>query len=633
MKAINWVVLAILTALSIVFVSLYFMLRFNLVDWPQGLVLGIAWWAAIIAVGVCLFIQKRHFDNIDAARDKQANNGASKEKTVFSKNKASIGTAVMSAILVPALAFCPCFSSGFSYADEFSSSSAASVATTAVQAKASKPKPSDYYDPWYYKLSPDSTGVYLMYSIKGSPLKQLQPGEVLSAPHPDPVEFYVRPKTGYLVDSTFLHSGNEFNFVSPTSKGTYSKIGTNELPGFEDATKEALEIGCTKEFHYSFREGSAWRYSIYREFEITIKPFAVKASFDLNGGTIDGSSTYIDTTTYYGTNVEDHSNDDLIAMPEATPIKEGYDFTGWTAGNSTELEPSGADVDIDNYWRYLYDHSNDVGATLPFTAQWKQEDATTETPADTPSDDPEGKPADTPADKPSDTTEGTPAVNPDVAGGSTASGTTGSASDSGSNSATGSTSGTENSDSNSGDVSGTDPDNGDASDPATGGTDEEPGALKGSPVTSQGTTQGTASGTVAPAVTTANGITGVNHVPEDNPMSGDVEHGLKLAAQQRTAGTLPDDTPLKDSITAGTNALRDGVYMVEDLINDDPVAMGYGISYANRGCWVCDYLKAGIIITLLYGAIVLVYRAARRGRHGNDTIAAPTTPASIGKSA
>lgn len=594
MKAINWVILAILAILSIVFVSLYFMLGFNLVDWPQGLVLGIIWWAAIIAVGVCLFIQKRHFDKADATYDNNAKSNASEEKPISSKKKAPIGTTLVSAILVPALAFCPYFSSGFSYADEASSSSAATNASAPVQSKASQSLPSDYYDPWYYKLSPNSTGVYLMYSIKGSPLKQLQPGEVLSAPHPDPVEFFVRPKTGYLTDSTFLHSGNEFSFVNPTAKGVYSKIGTNELPGFEDATKEALEAGCTKEFHYSFHEGSAWRYSIYREFEITIKPFAVEATFDLNGGTIDGSSTYIDTNTYYGTNVEGHANDDLIAMPTTTPVKEGFDFAGWTAGNSTELEPSGANVDIDNYWRYLYDNSNDVGATLPFTAQWNQEESTTDTPANTPDNTPADKPDDpssgaptntpddTPADKPDDSSSGAPADNPSS---------------------------------------------------SEGATNEEPGNLKGSPVTSQGTSQGANIGATAPAAPTTANTTNTNKVVEENPMSGDVEHGLKLASQQRTAGTLAEDTPLKDSITAGTNALRDGVYIVEDLISDDPVAMGFGISYANRGCWVCDYLKAGIIITLLYGAIVLVYRAARRGRHDNKATTAPSTPASIGKSA
>lgn len=616
MKPINWIVLAVLAVLSIVFVSLYFMLGFNLVDWPSGLVLGIIWWAAIIVVGVSLFLQKRHFDKQDGARDADAQNGQSNGKTATAAKKVPVGSAIVTAILVPTLALCPYFSTNFSYADEpadkaASSSSAAATSDASAQPGSQESAPNDVNDPWHYMLSPDSTGVYLMYSIKGSSLKQLEPGEVLSVSHQDAVEFFVRPKTGYLTDSTFLHSGNEHGFVTPTSRGTYSKVGTNELPGFADAVKEALEAGCTKEFHYSYRQGGAWRPYSYREFKITIRPFVVKASFDLNGGTIDGEGAYNDPGTYYGQNVEGHPNSNIIHIPEATPEKDGYDFTGWTVGSSDVLEPAGGSVDIADYWRYLYDNSNDSGATLPIVAQWKQEDVDTDKPTDTPSD-----------------TEGSTSGS-DSSSSASSSGSSSSASSSGSNS-----SGTTESDS--GLAGSTVPDEGDSdgSDSGSGtvpdATDEEPGSLKGSPVTSQGTVTGNP-GDVKPAAATT--ATGTASTVDSNPMSGDVAHGLKLAAQQRTAGTLAEDTPFKDGITAGTNALRDGIYMVEDLIIDDPVAMGYGISYANRGCWVCDYLKAGIVITLLYGAIVLVYRAARRGRTDEDGTPTPTSTTTVGASA
>ena len=104
-------------------------------------------------------------------------------------------------------------------------------------------------------------------------------------------------------------------------------------------------------------------------------------------------------------------------------------------------------------------------------------------------------------------------------------------------------------------------------------------------------------------------------------MAGNPEQTKKSAKHMYTAGSVHDNTPFGDAISAGAGTLRNGLYIVEDLIIDDPDALGYGIGVESRGCWVCDYLRAGIIITLLYGAIVLIYRAARHGRNdeGSDS--------------
>ena len=97
-------------------------------------------------------------------------------------------------------------------------------------------------------------------------------------------------------------------------------------------------------------------------------------------------------------------------------------------------------------------------------------------------------------------------------------------------------------------------------------------------------------------------------------MSGDTEHGKTLVKNQATAGALPAGIPFAAGIDSAVKTLRDGIYAAEDSITDDPVALSYGLSNANRGCWVCGYLKAGIVITLLYGAVVLIYRAVRHKR-------------------
>lgn len=588
MKAINWIVLALLAALSIMFVSLYFLFGFNLVDWPQGLVLGIIWWVAIIIVGIGLQIQKRYFIKKDKAT--AAGIESPETENINSKNKrsSSPGTLLITAILVPTLVLCPFFSTNLGFADDAKAeNSSRNAANTASEPSESASSRSNQFMS-YYMLSIETVGVDVFYSINDSALEQMMPGHELVTSFTDKIEFFVRPQVGYLTSSTFLHSANPNDFVNPDSSGIYSQIGENEQPGFENAVKSALEIGCTKEFHFQNKGTSAITKYKYRQFLITAEPFAITASFDLDGGTLDGSSTYVDDDVYYGPDVVGHRLHNIVQMPGTAPVKEGYAFIGWDAADTYPLYAAGASVDVTDFWRYLYDNSHDDGAVLPFEATWKEEsvaDSPNDEPNDEPSDEPKDEPADDPADSPSDNPSDVPSDNPaDSPSGNPSDVPSDSPTDNPSDTTTGNPADTPNEGAT---------DNGVVSD--TQGTNS-PSQVPGS---------GT-SGTDVSSNTSQNKAT--------NPFAGSEEHGRLLASQQRTAGSLKDGTPFKDAITSTSNALRDGIYVVEDVIIDDPIAQGYGIAFPNRGCWICDYLKAGIVLTLLYGGVVIVYRAARRNR-------------------
>lgn len=595
MKAINWIVLAILAALSIIFMLLYFLLGFNLIDWPQGLVLGIVWWVAIIAVGAGLQIQKRYFIKKDNAIAVDTNSPQPENTNSSTKRTASTGTFLITAILVPTLVLCPFFSTNIGFADDTKTEAASQKAASGSSASDEKPPNDNKSDVdkkdaeaqsagtatsttteqsnnasshsnqflSYYMLSIETVGVDVFYSINDSTLEEMKPGCELVTSFTDKIEFFVRPQVGYLTSSTFLHSANPNDFVTPDSSGIYSKLGENEQDGFENAVKSALEMGCTKEFHFQNKGTSAITKYKYRQFLITAEPFAITASFDLDGGTLDGASTYVDTDVYYGPDVAGHRLRNIINMPAADPVKENCTFSGWDAADTDSLYTAGASVDVTDYWRYLYDNSHDDGAVLPFAAQWEEDeiaDAPTDDPNDKPSDEPNDEPVGSPSDAPSDNPTDSPSETPDS---------------------------TPSDKPNEG---------------PTGGVSSD--------------TQGTTLPSQDSGTTTSNAgndsSTSANKA--SNPFIGSEQHGKMLASNQRTAGSLREGIPFKDAITSTSNALRDGIYTVEDVIIDDPIAQGYGIAFSNRGCWVCDYLKAGIVLTLLYGAIVIVYRAARRNR-------------------
>lgn len=62
----------------------------------------------------------------------------------------------------------------------------------------------------------------------------------------------------------------------------------------------------------------------HRNIAISMDPYKYKATYDLDGGTLNGQSTYVDSQEY---TIEKDSNH--ILMPTATPVKKGYAFVGW----------------------------------------------------------------------------------------------------------------------------------------------------------------------------------------------------------------------------------------------------------------------------------------------------------------
>ena len=55
MKKSNWLIAGLLVVASVIFLAMWYVLGFNLIDDPLDLIVSIVWWVVIIAV--CLLIQ------------------------------------------------------------------------------------------------------------------------------------------------------------------------------------------------------------------------------------------------------------------------------------------------------------------------------------------------------------------------------------------------------------------------------------------------------------------------------------------------------------------------------------------------------------------------------------------------
>lgn len=55
MKKSNWLIVGLLVVASVIFLAMWYVLGFNLIDDPLDLVVSIVWWVVIIAI--CLLIQ------------------------------------------------------------------------------------------------------------------------------------------------------------------------------------------------------------------------------------------------------------------------------------------------------------------------------------------------------------------------------------------------------------------------------------------------------------------------------------------------------------------------------------------------------------------------------------------------
>lgn len=55
MKKSNWLIAGLLVVASVIFLAMWYVMGFNLIDDPLDLVISIVWWVVIIAI--CLLIQ------------------------------------------------------------------------------------------------------------------------------------------------------------------------------------------------------------------------------------------------------------------------------------------------------------------------------------------------------------------------------------------------------------------------------------------------------------------------------------------------------------------------------------------------------------------------------------------------
>lgn len=55
MKKSNWLIVGLFVVASVIFLAMWYVMGFNLIDDPLDLVISIVWWVVIIAI--CLLIQ------------------------------------------------------------------------------------------------------------------------------------------------------------------------------------------------------------------------------------------------------------------------------------------------------------------------------------------------------------------------------------------------------------------------------------------------------------------------------------------------------------------------------------------------------------------------------------------------
>lgn len=119
---------------------------------------------------------------------------------------------------------------------------------------------------------------------------EMERGQVLQTDRTDMVSFYVKPAAGYVTPTTFEHRNGRSEAELAKARfeeGIYvdiadapSIISTEHTSrDFSDANAEAVSMGCTNQFHYSYRD-DAYQ---YREFKIQATPAKIKVKYDGNG--------------------------------------------------------------------------------------------------------------------------------------------------------------------------------------------------------------------------------------------------------------------------------------------------------------------------------------------------------------
>ncbi|WP_139650734.1 SHIRT domain-containing protein [Raoultibacter phocaeensis] len=257
--------------------------------------------------------------------------------------------------------------------------------TTLTAKKVITVKDKDSSDLRYYKYSTESSNMELYYSINAGPLTQISLGDSFTADVNDAVVFFAKTKEGYQSGSDFEHRSSRAGFQNGGyTWGYYKDIDSPDIANlylnghdFTSLVSAAADIGIAKVFYYTDRKPEF----TYREFKISAEPLAVTAAYDLDGGTLDGQKSWIDSTTYYHSNVVESPNH-VIQLPANAPQKEGSTFSGWQLsvnnGIYGKIDSGSTAVSVDDVWSVIKELAGDAtNYKLTFTALWEDKYAVT----------------------------------------------------------------------------------------------------------------------------------------------------------------------------------------------------------------------------------------------------------------
>lgn len=202
---------------------------------------------------------------------------------------------------------------------------------------------------------------------------------------------YFKPQPGY--DPTSLMAqitgqsgdlpvGNIADLTSGTSSGLFGWFTTATNPSVAQAKAAGYQ-------YFIYYEGRGIN---FRNLSLSCDPYVYSATYDLNGGTLNGEDFYLDGQTYTIQNGENR-----IVLPVTIPVKAGYLFSGWKlvptnndpqyAALNIVLNPADRFAITNTTYAYgLHTELKGTGSNqqyvvkdngnhhFAFVAQWQQED-------------------------------------------------------------------------------------------------------------------------------------------------------------------------------------------------------------------------------------------------------------------
>ena len=122
--------------------------------------------------------------------------------------------------------------------------------------------------------------------------------------------------------------------------GTYIDLRTS-IKGYNSSNFDLVVEGSEgRAFIYNRNDvASAYKIWINKNYEIVVEETSYQVTFDLNGGTVDGSGSNITIET--------------IGLSVVTPVKEGYIFKGWTETKDGDDYITSATSDMTVYAKWV----------------------------------------------------------------------------------------------------------------------------------------------------------------------------------------------------------------------------------------------------------------------------------------